>query len=254
MVVSDRHHYVFMEVPMTASWAIRLELCAHYGAHPILHKHASLAEFHRRYPDKRDYMALATVRNPMDYAVSEYFKAITNHKGVYTSNRGLEDLHLDYADRVRYEAIKREELSFSQYFCRFYRRIYSNQLDYNPEALDRVMRFENIQESFSAFLEGLGLEQVRTLPVVNETHGRRDDWGGYYDDKAARRATRVFGPFLERWSYTLPESWGKLYVSPYSRALFRISSSARRSYASNFRYSNSATARLVRTIRANLAR
>jgi len=45
MVITRRHKYVFIETPITGSWAIRNELIEFYGGEPILHKHASYRQF-----------------------------------------------------------------------------------------------------------------------------------------------------------------------------------------------------------------
>jgi len=47
MIVSHRHRYLFIEIPLTGSWAIHRELREHYGGSPILHKHASYPEYRR---------------------------------------------------------------------------------------------------------------------------------------------------------------------------------------------------------------
>lgn len=47
MVISHQNRFVFVEHPLTASWAIRHELCTMYGGEPILRKHAFYAELRR---------------------------------------------------------------------------------------------------------------------------------------------------------------------------------------------------------------
>jgi hypothetical protein len=45
MIVSHQYKCLFMEIPLTASWAISQELCRYYGGASILHKHATYVEF-----------------------------------------------------------------------------------------------------------------------------------------------------------------------------------------------------------------
>lgn len=37
MIISHEHKYLFIEIPLTASWAVRKELCEFYGGEAILH-------------------------------------------------------------------------------------------------------------------------------------------------------------------------------------------------------------------------
>src|SRR5262245_27774439 len=80
MVISHKHRYLFVEIPNTGSTAISAELRRHYDGEPVLHKHATYGEFLRLASrDQRTYFVFGTVRNPLDLAVTEYFKLKTNH-------------------------------------------------------------------------------------------------------------------------------------------------------------------------------
>ena len=85
MIISHTHKYLFVEIPLTASYAIRHELCEYYGGVPILHKHASFPDFLQiAAPHERDYFVFATVRNPLDETVSRYCKLRCDHKGTFS--------------------------------------------------------------------------------------------------------------------------------------------------------------------------
>ncbi|MBA3404443.1 MAG: hypothetical protein H0U13_07160, partial [Gemmatimonadaceae bacterium] len=67
MIISDRHRYLFVELPRTGSTAIHRELCAMYDGEPILQKHATYGDFLKiATDDQRRYFVFSTVRNPLD--------------------------------------------------------------------------------------------------------------------------------------------------------------------------------------------
>ena len=75
MIVSHEHRYVFIEVPHTASVAISTELRENYDGQRFLRKHATYRDFLRQAtPEQRGYFAFAAVRNPLDVAVSRYYR------------------------------------------------------------------------------------------------------------------------------------------------------------------------------------
>ena len=79
MIISHEYKYLFIEIPLTASWAIQLELCQFYGGAPILHKHATYAEFRNIASEEElNYLVFATVRNPLDKIVSRYHKIVND--------------------------------------------------------------------------------------------------------------------------------------------------------------------------------
>ena len=75
MIVSHEHHYVFIEMPNTASTAIAAELTVHYRGQSILWKHATYYDFLRVCSSReRECAVFAGHRHPMDIVVSRYFK------------------------------------------------------------------------------------------------------------------------------------------------------------------------------------
>jgi hypothetical protein len=107
MIISHEHKLVFIEIHLTASWAIHNELCQNYRGKPILHKHATYAEFRRHATDEElDYFVFATVRNPLDKIVSTYHKLKNDHKEVYSNAGSLPQGIVDYSDLNKYQYIK----------------------------------------------------------------------------------------------------------------------------------------------------
>ena len=71
--VSERRPTV--QLPHTGGSAVAAEICENYDAERILRKHSRYHEFLRiASPEQAAYKVFAAIRNPMDEAVSIYFK------------------------------------------------------------------------------------------------------------------------------------------------------------------------------------
>ena len=143
MIINKERKFLFIEVPLTGSWAVRNELCNYYGGIPILHKHANYYEAKKLIGNSlSDYFIFATVRNPLDVMVSEYFKLKTDHKQVFSSQDSAEKLVVDYFDYKKFEYIQNNELGFDGYFIKYKERIYTSLIDIGSNKINYVMRFE----------------------------------------------------------------------------------------------------------------
>jgi hypothetical protein len=253
VVISHAHRYLFVEIPLTASWAIRHELCAHYGGSPILHKHATYPEFSRQATgDELTYFVFGTVRNPLDEAVSRYFKLLTDHKGVFSDPARVKSLEADPVDRKKYAFVAANDADFPAFFRRYHRRPFGGLVDIDSDRYDFVIRYETLQEDFSTVLRRLKIQQARPIPVLNKTEGKKADWPSYYTHDIRRQAQRVFGPFMKKWGYEFPPEWEDYRPGYLRDAEFRVVCRARSIYLSRFRYSNRLLARAVRALRAHL--
>jgi len=206
VIISHRHEYLFIEIPHTASTAISKELREHYAGESILYKHANYSEFkHQASPAEKKYFKFCAVRNPLDIVVTEYSKYRSNHREAYTRpsawarNGGwVLDSHLD-----RYQYIMKHDASFEQFFAHYYTSIYHNWFLVGHAELDCIMRFERIGEDFERVLRKIGIEPVRTLPVINASQ-RSQELADYWTPKAYARAAHIFGPFMRQWGYRFP--------------------------------------------------
>ena len=90
MIISHTHRYLFVELPRTGSTAISRELVQNYeGAH-ILWKHATYQDFLKvAKPEEKEYFVFSGIRNPLDDAVSRYFKIMTDHRERFTDPEKL---------------------------------------------------------------------------------------------------------------------------------------------------------------------
>lgn len=216
MVISHKHRYLFIALPRTGSNAISRELVEQYDGEKILNHHALYRDFERQATeDEKKYRVIIGIRNPIDSVISSYFKYRTGHHEIYENPRvhrvGRMRKYVRYInDNRKYRWVKKHNPSFDQYFLRYYHLPYADWSMLDKERFDFVIRFEFIQEDFSRTLEGLGIKQVRPLPVVNKTatSGERDPANLFTSAASIRRARRVFGPFMKLWGYDFPSAWG----------------------------------------------
>jgi len=207
MIISHTYKYVFVELPHTGSTAISAELRELYDGSKILRKHARYSEFLRTASSAdREYFAFSCIRNPLDEAVSIYFRYKTDHHGRYSQPRGS----VTQVEVEQFRFIQRTGADFSTYFRHAYRRPlpYDNFSSEAHQQLDFVMRFENLRDDFETALRLIGIEPKRRLAVGNATSERRRDFASYYGPDVIPLARWVFGPFMQRWGYELPQGWG----------------------------------------------
>ena len=208
MIISHQHKYVFIEVPHTGSTAISKELREHYDGELILDKHSNYSEFlSTANKEEKKYFVFATVRNPLDYIATLFYKFKTNHNGMYKDpsqfqrNGGwLSDDHL-----VKFDFVQKNP-DFNLFFQHFYNSIYNNWVLLGHKRFDFILRFENLQNDFKTVLELMGIKPIRDLPVVNKTDRKADYLEGYTPDSQAH-AVKYFGPFMNKWGYRIPENW-----------------------------------------------
>ncbi len=86
MIISHRYRYIFVEIPLTASWSVRDVLSQHYEGEPIFHKHATFREFSRTASEEqKTYFVFGAVRNPLEVLVSRYVKIQQNFKQAFSN-------------------------------------------------------------------------------------------------------------------------------------------------------------------------
>jgi hypothetical protein len=211
LIISHVHRYVFVELPRTGSSAVRHELREMYDGVPILNKHSTYREFLRKAtPDEREYFVFSAVRNPLDDAVSRYFKLRTDHHGRFSGQEAVQRRkHLvnNVLDAQMFRYLERTDADFSAFFLKFYRLPYDTWASLSHTQFDYVMRFERLADDFAMALQRAGIEPIRPLPVINPTTSRRREFASYYTPAARRRARRVMGPYMRRWGYEFPADW-----------------------------------------------
>jgi len=234
LIISDRHRYLFVELPRTGSTAVRRELRALYDGRPILTKHATYGDFLRvATEDQKRYFVFSSVRNPLDDAVSKYFKVKggrahgalprgTRGDRPSGKRRGKDRLINRLLDRHMTRFVRRTGADFPTFFLHYYVLPYDTWASLAHHRFGLVMRFETLADDFEEALRRIGLEPQQPLPVANPTAGRERDYASYYVPAIRGRAWRVMGPYMERWAYQLPVSWGIAGPTRMDRLGYRV--------------------------------
>lgn len=241
MVISDKYKYLFVELPLSGSTAVSNELCDLYEGKKILRKHSRYTEFLKIATDEqKKYFVFSGIRHPMDLVVSEFLKIKNNHKQRYTTpsewrrNGGtLSDENLRLYDEIR-----QNNLTFQDYFKKYFKLPYDNWSSAAHKNFDFVIRFENLRGDFSEVLKRLNIEPARELPQINKT-SEKEDYTKYYTPGVRQKAVFIFGPFMKKWGYEFPADWHVTKLTGSSFVLFELLGIVKRIY---WRYAESKSA------------
>lgn len=235
-ILCRRYRYLFIAAPgtgCTATAAALEHVCAGTPFPPediradgelvASAKHATLPQLiehgHLSTDERESLLVFTTVRNPFDYWPSEWLRW----------RRWAE--HLDDPDswvNAQPEARQRVRLAQETGFDGFLRAMLGHSARRRAERLlgawrrlrsgsgypearhlhdawlqgvDRVLRFEHLEQDFAETLRELGLETSPPLPAVNVTQNRRESYRAYYSRSSRRLVERVFAPDLQRFGY-----------------------------------------------------
>ncbi len=233
MIISHKHKYLFVELPRTGSTAISRELRLNYDGEPILVKHATYEDFLKSAtPEEKRYFVFSGIRNPLDDAVSLYFKYVTDHKHKFTDPERLQRTRglVTFISLRRFRFVREAQPDFTTYLKRYYRTPYNNWSSLSHKQFDFIIRFEHLQEDFGLVLRLLGLEPKRPLPKVNSTEKKEQNYLSYYTPEAIAHAKRVFGPFMKQWGYDWPPEWGDAETSRWNELEFAFVNVFRTAY------------------------
>lgn len=225
MIISHKYRFLFVEVPHTASHSISEQLIAHYGGEPILRKHANVTQFlGMASAAEKSYFRFATVRNPLDSATTDFSKLKGNHKEQFTNPAMLiENGGHVTADHLReFKFIQDNDADFSVFFAQFRNRLYNNWFLIGDRNYDFVIRFEDLQSGFSRVLDKLGVEQAESVPHVNRTKAKKGSYLDFYTSDIYQQAVRCYGPFMRKWGYQIPDSWGDIKIPRFSQVQFSM--------------------------------
>lgn len=213
MIISHKYKFVFVEFPQTGSSAVATELMANYEGKRILFKHAQYHEFiHQASTEERNYFSFSAIRNPMDVVVSTYFKTVTDHDGFLKNEvkhgKWVRRLAMPLKRRLTGRDVLKNDLDFETYFMKYFRLPYSAWSIMDHKNLDLVMRFEHLGDDFALALEKMGVDQLRPLPLFNKTGKKDKHFSEYFSSPEVQsRAVKVFGPYMQEWGYSFPDSW-----------------------------------------------
>jgi hypothetical protein len=225
MIISQTYKYLFVELPRTGSTAISRELRQQYDGVQILRKHATYYDFLKiANPEEKEYFVFSCIRNPLDDAVSRYFKLKTNHGERYTDPVKLKKRR-NLAERLEtrlFNFVHKNNADFTTFFMKSYVLPYSNWSLISRKHYDYIIRFECLQQDFDTALRKIGIDPKRPLPVRNATAKRKRDFHDYYSPQAIEHAKLVFGPFMKEWGFDFPEGWGNSTVPWWYQAEFEF--------------------------------
>ncbi|GAB5409662.1 MAG: hypothetical protein BalsKO_20270 [Balneolaceae bacterium] len=241
MIISHKHKYVFVCLPRTGTTALRKELCENYGGTEIHYKHAPYHVFLKNAsPEEKRYKLISSVRNPLDRIVSIYFKYKSNHDSIekgQIKNIGDKNIIQKFFVRIannllgkRNSFVIKNNPSFSEFFLKFYKRPYSDWHSLYFNKYDYIIRFENIQEDFKNTINGLGLELIRPLPVVNKTDKIKASFETFYTPETWARAIHVFYQSMNMYGYNFPENWPNIKPGKSNRFRYKIINVVRKIY------------------------
>ena len=238
MIISHKNKLLFIGLPFSASSAISKELYLQHEGQALLTKHSLYHEFKKTATkEELDYFVFCVLRNPMDIAVTIYEKMKKNSKGNFTNpelfieNGG----HITKKHREQFDFIHKNQATFQQYFKSFFKNPYDNLVSLTVGNCDYVIRYESISENYLFALKKAGIKNPRPLPVANKTEGKKKDVLAYYTEEIQERAIYVFGPFLEKYNYPFPASWGKVEIPLTSKVKFFLFGFLRSIYTKNLR-------------------
>ena len=224
MVYSHTHKYLFIELPHTASTAVRNELCDVYDGHIILKKHSYFHTLPRSQRERmKAYFKFSCIRNPADVIVTEYFKLKNDHGQFYTDPACWKRNGGFISDRAlkRFRFIQQTQSDFPTFFKKFHHHPYVNWSNLSHKSFDFIIRFEELQSDFSRVLASLDIEQQRPLPIKNPTDEKSKDFWTYYTPEIRPLARHVVGPLMRLWDYEFPAEWGYHSIPVRSRLEFQ---------------------------------
>jgi len=216
MIISHKYKYVFVELPLTASSAIAKELIENYAGESILFKHCTYAKFLKQATEEEsNYFVFSGMRNPLDRAVSHYFKYKTDHNNKFSNPRSrkkgkhiISHLINNRRHHFKYRFVNQPNVGFQDFFLKYYKLPYSDWSLMHHDEMDYIIKFENIQEDFNGLLQKLKIEKIRDLPQFNKTSSKSKSFIDYYESQEVRRrAIKVFYWYMKKWNYEFPEDW-----------------------------------------------
>ena len=155
--------------------------------HAHLHEHVNALTNHGE--NHAEYYKFSSTRNPWDAAVSHYHHDI----------KLLENHEEELIGIPRYDKIK--EMDFEQYIrnMMFYGGDVKQFMFYRGKfAMNRVVRFEYIQQDFDEVCNDIGIEPVQ-LPHTNKTD--HDHYTTYYTDETKRIVEKAYAADISFFNY-----------------------------------------------------
>ncbi|MDA7794658.1 sulfotransferase domain-containing protein [Flavobacteriales bacterium] len=240
MIISHRHKYLFVGLPLAASTAISKELCEMYDGVPILSKHSLYQDFLKvAKDDEKKYKVIACSRNPLDISVSYYTKMVTDSNGNFSNESLLRKNggHLKMRDYKLSKFFRDNQSDYNTFLEMYYQFPFDNWLSITAPHCDFIIRFEHLIEDFEQALIHCGIAPKRSLPLVNKTD-KKKSFDLFYNESNKKIGLAIFGPFMQKHNMPFPAAWGECKVSWLTKLQFNVLSLLRTFYWMNKSYRN----------------
>ena len=199
-MINREHKIIFVHIPKTGGTSVeKLFDDSFYGwdeKRSLWKQHCSIYQMQSVYGiDIRSYYKFAIVRNPWDRAVSDY-KWWTRPSSPFFNflkNTTLEDYLLIHNG---YEKINHLNDSTGR-ADHFYTQYSFVEID-GRNCIDRIIRFENLQQDFNLVCDEVG-ERRQQLPHTNKTN--RKHYSEYYNQKTIDIVSQKYHKDIEYFDY-----------------------------------------------------
>lgn len=208
-MISSEHKFIYIHVPKTGGNSIQERLVVisddkkESGGRrdgvdryelkgPITErKHQRLGRYASALPNFSDFKTAVSVRHPLERAVSYYFSPHRWTRLAKESKQPAIELRWDHADFLK----ALERLPPITDFLKVDGRIH---------AADFIIRFENLQEDFSAFVAALSLPVASDLPHRNASAADAEIRRRAIEDPNVRReVAQRYAADLEHFGYEI---------------------------------------------------
>ena len=116
-----------------------------------------------------DYKIISCLRNPMDRVLSLYLKLKRDHNNYFSKLECKErKTILEVRTLRRYRDIQNNDLSFEDYFLKYFRTTYVDWMYFDMSSCDEIIKFENLQEDFTKVVNKQNIDIDDSLAMKNK--------------------------------------------------------------------------------------
>lgn len=210
MIVSRKHEFLFFELPRTGTTSIRNKLIDENIGETSrrIHRHGSISKYRRIFGNEFiDYKIISCLRNPMDRVLSLYLKLKRDHNNYFSKLECKErKTVLEVRTLRRYHDIQNNDLSFEDYFLKYFRMPYVDWMYFDMSSCDEIIKFENLQEDFTKVVNKQNIDIDDSLPMKNKLKDK-PHFIEFYTPRIRKRAMFIFSIYMKKTGYEFPEDW-----------------------------------------------
>ena len=215
-MINHKHEFVYIHIPKCGGTSISA-LKDSTLPNPRAGDHLAYERYIKAFPETINYKFFATVRNPWDKLVSTYFywKLMTkDHPHYYWNEHIVKHIQSkDLTFRGLILALNHQRLKRHFYDKWFYENGYGkllnvllhDQLSFlkpDPEDMNFIGRFENLQEDFNTICDKIGMPR-QELPHKNKS--KHKHYTEYYDDETSQIVAEKYREDIEYFGYKFGE-------------------------------------------------